>query len=44
MMNNKKNTIQVQGTAIAVLTQKEEDYLSLTDRVRNFDGGSALIE
>lgn len=44
MMNNKKNTIQVQGTAIAVLTQKEEDYISLTDMVRNFDGGSALIE
>jgi hypothetical protein len=30
-MNNKKNTIQVQGTAIVVLTQKEEDYISLTE-------------
>jgi hypothetical protein len=43
-MNNKKNTIQVQGTAIAVLTQKEGDYISLTDMVRNFDGSGALIE
>jgi KilA-N domain len=40
----KTQTIQVQGAAISVCTQAEEDYLSLTDMVRGFEGGSALIE
>ncbi|MDA9271966.1 KilA-N domain-containing protein [bacterium] len=44
MMNGKKLTIKVQGTAIAILTKQDDDYISLTDMVRNFDGGSALIE
>ncbi|MDP3704958.1 MAG: KilA-N domain-containing protein [Legionellaceae bacterium] len=44
MMNEKKLTIKVQGTAIAILTKQDDDYISLTDMVRNFDGGSALIE
>ena len=43
-MNGKKLTIKVQGTAIAILTKQDDDYISLTDMVRNFDGGSALIE
>jgi hypothetical protein len=40
----KKSKINVQGTAITILSQNENDYISLTDMVRNFDGGSALIE
>lgn len=30
-MRGKKSSIEVQGTAIAVLRQKEEDYICLTD-------------
>ena len=43
-MKDKKTTITVQGTAVTILFQKENDYISLTDMVKNFDGGSALIE
>ena len=39
-----KTTIEVQGTSIAVLTEENGDYISLTDMVRSFDGGGALIE
>ena len=31
MSKTRKATIEVQGTAITVLKQKEEDYISLTD-------------
>lgn len=41
---SKKSTINVQGTAISILNQNENDFVSLTDMVKNFDGGSALIE
>ena len=34
MSKSKKATIEVQGTAVTVLSRKEEDYLSLTDIVR----------
>ena len=44
MSKPKKSTIEVQGTAITVLTGEHGDYISLTDMVRNFEGGSALIE
>ena len=44
MSNEKKVTINVQGTAITIISDKEDDYISLTDMVKNFDGGSALIE
>ncbi len=43
-MKNKTTTINVQGTAISILSQNETDFISLTDMVKNFDGGSALIE
>ena len=39
-----KATINVQGTEISVMCHNEDDFISLTDMVRNFDGGSALIE
>lgn len=41
---DKKATISVQGTAITILSKEQDDYISLTDMVKNFDGGSALIE
>jgi len=44
MIKNKKSTIRVQGAAITVLAKGKDDYISLTDMVKNFDGGSALIE
>src|SRR2546428_13694842 len=37
-------TIEVQGTAITVVAKEHGDYISLTDMVRNFEGGGALIE
>ena len=40
----KNKSILVQGTEITIATRHEQDYISLTDMVRNFDGGSALIE
>ena len=44
MSKDKKATIDVRGSSITVLSKQEEDYIYLTDMVRNFDGGSALIE
>ena len=37
-------TLNVQGTEITVISQGEDDFISLTDMVRGFDGGPALIE
>ncbi|MDP2797613.1 MAG: KilA-N domain-containing protein [Methanoregula sp.] len=44
MTKEKKTTIEVQGTAITVLSKQQEDYISITDMVKHFEGGSALIE
>jgi hypothetical protein len=44
MSKPKKASIEVQGVAIAILSKAQGDFISLTDMVRNFDGGSALIE
>jgi hypothetical protein len=38
MSKPKKSTIEVQGTAIAVLTTKDEDFISLTDMLKAKDG------
>jgi hypothetical protein len=40
----KSRVISVKGTEVTIATRHEQDYISLTDMVRNFDGGSALIE
>ena len=37
-MKEKKSTINVQGTAITILSQKDEDFISLTDMLRAKDG------
>jgi hypothetical protein len=44
MKKGKSASIEVQGTAITVVSGDEGDYISLTDMVRRFEGGSALIE
>ncbi|MHB9143574.1 MAG: KilA-N domain-containing protein [Paludibacter sp.] len=38
MTKEKKSTINVQGTAITILSQKEDDFISLTDMLRAKDG------
>ncbi len=43
-MTRKNKVIDVQGRAITILTGKEQDYISLTDMVRNIENGLALIE
>lgn len=40
----KTRVISVQGTDVVIATRHEQDYFSLTDMVKNFEGGSALIE
>ena len=40
----KPATITVQGSEISVFTSERDDYISLTDMVRNFEGAGALIE
>ena len=43
--NTKKSrSIVVQGTPLRLTNNHEQDYISLTDMVKNFEGGSALIE
>lgn len=41
-MSNK--TMVVQGAEVHVTSKDDEDYISLTDMVANFDGGSTLID
>jgi len=38
MSKAKRNTIEVQGTSISVLSQPGGDYISLTDMIRAKDG------
>ncbi|MBS1768275.1 MAG: KilA-N domain-containing protein [Acidobacteria bacterium] len=40
----KKRTITVKGTEVAVTSRRDQDYISLTDMVKGFEGGGALIE
>lgn len=40
----KNRIIKVQGSEVSIATRHEQDYISLTDMVRNFDGAGALIE
>ena len=36
--------IEVQGKEISVISTKQQDYISLTDMVRNIENGLSLIE
>jgi hypothetical protein len=42
MAKEKKATIKVQGAAITILSQKEDDYICITDMAQKF-GGDDLI-
>ena len=45
MMDSKKSrSIVVKGTTVTVTRRNEQDYISLSDMVRSFDGQGALIE
>ncbi|MCX2480069.1 KilA-N domain-containing protein [Pedobacter sp. MC2016-15] len=44
MMKEKKAIINVKGTEITIIKYQEKDFISLTDMVKNFEGGSTLIE
>lgn len=41
-MSNKNKKIEVQGSTVTIISTKEQDYISLTDMVRNIDNGIAL--
>ncbi len=43
-MSKKKKKIDVQGSEITIISTKEQDYISLTDMVRDIDNGLVLIE
>ena len=42
MAKEKKSTISVQGTAITILSQKDDDFICLTDMAKKF-GGDDLV-
>jgi hypothetical protein len=44
MVSNKKAIIEVKGSSITILSRGKEDYISLSDMVKNFEGSGALIE
>jgi hypothetical protein len=39
-----KSTIEVQGTAVPVLTTKREAFISLTDMLKAEDGHDRILE
>lgn len=43
-MVSKKQSVIVQGSEIHILSKDDEDYISLTDMVQNFEGGATLID
>ncbi|MDI9333798.1 MAG: KilA-N domain-containing protein [Cytophagales bacterium] len=40
----KNRIINVQGASVTISARESQDYISLTDMVKHFDGGTALIE
>jgi len=44
MAKSKNKKVEVQGAEISIIEKDQEDYISLSDMVKNFDGGSSLIE
>jgi KilA-N domain len=40
----KSRSIFVNGTQVRIVSRHEQDYIALTDMVKNFDGGGALME
>jgi hypothetical protein len=44
MVGGDKKSILVKGSEITILTKEKADFISLSDMVKNLEGGSALIE
>lgn len=44
MASQDNKSMMVQGVEVHLTTKDDEDYISLTDMVSKFDGGSSLIE
>jgi len=44
MSNAKKLSIEVLGTTITVLSQRDEDYISLTDMLKAKDGDFSISD
>lgn len=42
--NKGEQVIDVEGAEIRIISRFEQDYISLTDMVQNFDGGNVLID
>lgn len=42
MSKPKKSTIEVQGTAIAIVSSNDHDFMSLTDMAKKFGDDSTL--
>ena len=40
----KKSTLNVKDVPVVIIEHQEQDFISMTDMVKNFEGGSALIE
>jgi len=43
-MKNKNKKIEVQGSEITIVSTNQQDYISLTDMVKDIDNGLVLIE
>jgi len=43
-VNTKSRSIVVKGTVVSIATHNAQDYISLSDMVRHFEGQGALIE
>ncbi len=43
-MSKRSRKINVDGSEITIVSTKEQDYISLTDMVREIENGLALIE
>ncbi|MFC2111438.1 KilA-N domain-containing protein [Bacteroidota bacterium] len=44
MAKEEKHKVTVKGTEITILSREKDDFISLSDMVKRFDGGGALIE
>ena len=44
MEKEKKHIIIVKDSSITIISRQKEDFISLSDMAKNFEGGNALIE
>lgn len=43
-MAKKQSSINVNGSEVSIYTENDLDFISLTDMVKSFEGGSVLID